>query len=134
MHFLLIEDDKTILMILRELLLIVDQRARFTIFEMSSTAMKWLDDVDAGAYEDLPEIAIVDIRLPGVPGYEVAERIRKIPALSTIGIVLMTAYELSEEEYAEAIARAQADHFITKPLPSVSGLDEIIKSLSSIQR
>ncbi|MFZ4828896.1 MAG: response regulator [Phototrophicaceae bacterium] len=46
-------------------------------------AIEWIEDVDCGRYQgELPELAMLDIRLPGsVSGIEIGERLRKSPIL-----------------------------------------------------
>src|SRR4051812_5080953 len=62
-------------------------------------AITWIDEADKGTPGELPELAILDIRLPGnVSGPMVGARIRKSPALRHMGIVLATAYKLTVEE------------------------------------
>jgi CheY-like chemotaxis protein len=40
-------------------------------------AWHWLDAVEAGTYSgELPELALMDIRMPGHKGHEIARRIR----------------------------------------------------------
>jgi DNA-binding response OmpR family regulator len=78
-------------------------------FTNGTDAVKWIDDVDAGTADtNIPELAILDIRLPGVES----------PVLKEIAIVLVTAFHLSPQQEKEAIAKAQADDLIYKPLPA----------------
>jgi CheY-like chemotaxis protein len=82
-------------------------------------AVKWIEDVDSGhAGTNLPELAILDIRLPGVSGPDIGYRLRQSPRLREIAIVLTTAYSLSPQQEREVIARADADMLMYKPLPS----------------
>jgi CheY-like chemotaxis protein len=82
-------------------------------------ALKWIDDVDEGNVDaNLPELALLDIRLPGVEGPEIAYRMRQSPLLKNVTIVLMTAYRLSPQDEKRVIARADADALLYKPLPA----------------
>jgi CheY-like chemotaxis protein len=45
-----------------------------------------------------PDVVLLDIGLPGMSGYEVAERIRANPALSDTVLVAMTGYGQSEDK------------------------------------
>ena len=99
-------------------------------------AVSWLDDVDAGRVRgDLPELAILDIRLPEVSGPEVGQRIRKSPVLKDMAVVLITAYRLSPSEEKEVVKQAQANRLMYKPLPGMPELrailDEVIKDRPS---
>ncbi len=86
-------------------------------------AIAWIEQVDQGRVRgELPELAILDIRLPEGSGPEVGARLRASPILHNIAIVLITAFSLSPEEEREAIALAQADLLLYKPLPAMPEL------------
>jgi CheY-like chemotaxis protein len=94
-------------------------------------AVSWIEDVDKGNFTgELPELAILDIRLPEVSGPEVGARLRQSTKLGKVAIVMITAYRLSPEEEEQVKARAQADTLMYKPLPAMPELrrtlDEII--------
>src|ERR1700690_2295059 len=62
-------------------------------------AVAWIDDVDSGKVPgELPELAILDIRLPEVSGPEVGARLRTSPRLGRVAIVMITAYRLTPEQ------------------------------------
>lgn len=88
-------------------------------FTDGSDAIEWIDEYDRGsASVSKPELAILDIRLPGVSGPEIAHRLRRSPILKDIAVVLTTAYSLSPQQEREVIARADADMLMYKPLPA----------------
>lgn len=100
-------------------------------FVDGAEAITWIEDVDKGTVAgELPELAILDIRLPEVPGPEVGARLRKSDRLGKMAIVMITAYRLSPEEEEAVKARAQADALMYKPLPAMpelrKALDQII--------
>lgn len=99
-------------------------------------AVAWIDDVDSGRYRgELPEMALLDIRLPGaISGPMVGERLRKSPVLGQIAIVLSTAYKLTREEEAQAIAQAGADRLIYKPLPRFNELQQFLEDVIANRR
>ena len=77
----------------------------------------WIDEVDQGQIRgDLPELAMLDIRLPEGGGPEVGARIRRSPVLRDIAIVLITAYKMSPDDEREGMETAQADLLLYKPL------------------
>ncbi|MBE0690345.1 MAG: response regulator, partial [Anaerolineae bacterium] len=63
-------------------------------------AVAWIEDVESGRVKgELPELALLDIRLPGsISGPEVGERLRKTQPLAQVAMVLTTAYRLTAEE------------------------------------
>lgn len=93
------------------------------LFPDGEKAYTWVEAVDAGTVTDsLPEMALIDIRMPGYTGDVVAGRIRQSAALKDIAIVLMTAYSLSEAEYKRIMQASGADLLIRKPLPDMHKL------------
>lgn len=96
-------------------------------FVDGSEAIAWIDSVDAGRVQgSLPELAILDIRLPDISGPEVGARLRRSPILHDIAIVLMTAFYLTPDEEREAIALCQADLLLHKPLPGIHELRQMM--------
>jgi len=92
-------------------------------FVDGSEAVQWVESVDNGTYTgELPEMAIIDIRLPGVDGHYVAARIRRSPRLGNMAIALITTYRISPAIEKQIMAISQADAFIEKPLPSMAEL------------
>jgi CheY-like chemotaxis protein len=105
----------------------------------SAEAIAWVEQVDQGQIDDeLPELAIVDIRLPGLSGLEVSRRIRASKSLAKIAIVLTTAYSLPSKQQEDAIRQAQADALIYKPLPAMPQLrqflNDVIAQRAGVQR
>jgi CheY-like chemotaxis protein len=102
-------------------------------FDDGLKAMKWVDDIDKGKYSkykgELPELAILDIRLPTASGIEVSERIRHSKRLAEIAIVLITAYRLSPDEEERTMTMAQADALIYKPMPGIRELRKVLEEI-----
>lgn len=93
-------------------------------------AVAWVDDVDQGRVRgELPEVALLDVRLPQLSGPAVAQRLRRSKLLGQIGIVLITAYRLSPDDEKAVMAEAQADLLLFKPLPSLGELREMIEAV-----
>ncbi|MFF5446278.1 response regulator [Streptomyces sp. NPDC012888] len=64
------------------------------------------------AAELLPDIAMVDVQMPGVDGIEATRRIAADPALSGVHVVILTNYGL--DEYVFEALRAGAAGFLVK--------------------
>ena len=104
-------------------------------FESGQKAWDFLDKVEAGEYKSpLPEFALMDIRMPGYRGDEVAKRIRETKAIKDIPIVLMTAFILSEQEVRQMKAESGVDHVINKPLPDFMKFKEILDTVISSKK
>jgi len=99
-------------------------------FVDGAEAVSWIEDVDKGNVTgELPELAILDIRLPEISGPEVGARLRQSQQLGKIAVVMITAYRLTPEEEQQVITRAQADKLMYKPLPA---MPELRKALDTI--
>ena len=67
----------------------------------------------AGAREHPPDLAVLDIMMPGMSGLEVCRELRKDPATAKIPVILLTA--LAQEADVTAGFAAGADDYIVKP-------------------
>lgn len=74
------------------------------------------------------DIALVDIGLPGIDGYQVAERIRKDPRHTGIHLVALTGYGRTADQ--EAVAAAGFDEHLVKPLDQRKLTSVLTKYLS----
>lgn len=100
------------------------------MFENGQKVWDWLDAVEQGSYKgQMPEFALMDIRMPGKKGNELASRMRDIPALRNIPIVLMTAFTLNDKEREALTTENGADHIINKPLPDFEELRFILHNV-----
>src|ERR1039457_5166167 len=70
----------------------------------------------ADARENPPDLAILDVMMPGMSGLEVCRELRKAPATANIPVILLTA--LAREADITAGFAAGADDYIVKPFSS----------------
>lgn len=75
-----------------------------------------------------PDLIILDLGLPGGDGYLVMERLRMIPALSTIPVLVLSAREATQEKERARAAGAFAYH--QKPITNVALRAAIQQGLS----
>jgi len=73
-----------------------------------------------------PDIAILDIMLPGVTGYQICRRIRKDPELYKMAVLILTA--LGEEPEILHGLEQGADDYLVKPFK----LERLVEKLSSL--
>ncbi len=66
------------------------------------------------ATQALPDVILLDARMPGMDGFEVARRLKLDPETSHIPIIFMTG--LTETEYIEAALAAGGVDYVTKPV------------------
>jgi signal transduction histidine kinase len=78
------------------------------------------------ALEVRPEVALVDIGLPGFDGFEVARRLRAAPGGDAIRLVALTGYGQPEDR--RAAGAAGFDHFLVKPVDLLA-LGELLAKL-----
>ena len=100
-----------------------------TTFENGQKVWDWLDRLEAGQVPQLPELILMDIRMPGKKGNEIAHRMRTLEQLHHIPIVLMTAYTLNERERSEMMANDGVDQILNKPLPDFEQLRVILHNI-----
>ena len=75
-----------------------------------------------------PDVALIDIGLPGLDGYEVARRCREDPAAANVVLVALTGYGSAEDR--ERARQAGFDHHMVKPV-SPDTLDDLLRGASS---
>lgn len=98
-------------------------------FSNGNDAFDFLDDVDENLItdEELPSLALMDIRMPGPNGNEIANRIRQSERLKNIPVLLMTAFQLSEAQQKEFQVRDGVDRIIFKPLPEFDKFHAVLQ-------
>lgn len=127
-HWLLVEDEVDIRNVVK---IMFDYWGHKTVeFSNGNDTFDYLDDVDDNliADEELPALALMDIRMPGPNGNEIARRIRESARLGHIPIILMTAFQLSEQQQQDFQTRDGADRIIFKPLPDIEKFKDILDS------
>ena len=82
----------------------------------------------AAARADLPQLAVLDVSMPGATGLEVCSELRADPVTAGIAILLLSA-GASPADIARGLA-AGADAYLPKPF-SVAGLVRQIRELTS---
>ena len=103
---LVIDDDAELLEMIRRLL---EQHG-------GHQAMLSADGADglAKALADPPDLAIVDVMMPGVSGYEVCRQLRANPSTASVPIIVLTARGQLVDR--QAALDAGADDYIVKPV------------------
>ena len=78
-------------------------------------ALEYLFDVDAsGAYRRLPEVVLLDLKLPKVDGLEVLRRVRADPRTHLLPVVVLTSSN-EERDMVESY-RLGANSYVRKPV------------------
>lgn len=61
-----------------------------------------------------PDLAILDVAMPFVSGIDICHRMKRIPRLKDVPVIILTA--LKDERTREMARVARADAIVTKPL------------------
>jgi CheY-like chemotaxis protein len=80
------------------------------------------------AKSEQPDVAVVDIGLPGIDGYQVAESLRRDPATSAIRLIALTAYGTAEDR--QRSQRSGFEAHLVKP----ASIDQLCRALSGPPR
>jgi len=75
------------------------------------------------ALEEKPDLAIVDIMMPGMNGYELTEKLREIPVTEEMPIIVLTARAGGADR--DHAFRVGADAYVQKPFELQRLTDEI---------
>ena len=81
--------------------------------------------------EQEPDLVLLDIMMPGIDGFEVCRRIRRLTTRAYLPIMMITALD-SAKDLARGL-NAGADDFISKPVPRVE-LRARVRSMLRIRR
>jgi signal transduction histidine kinase len=82
----------------------------------------------AVAQEYHPGVALVDIGLPGIDGYEVARRLRASADTQDIRLIALTGYGLAEDQ--RRVLEAGFDMHLVKPVD----IDSLMKAIAGLTR
>lgn len=121
-NILVIDDDLDLQTMLRLML----QRGGHVV----TTTGDGADGLDK-AHQMRPDMAIIDVMMPGMHGYEVCRQLRADPVTKDMKILILTA-RTQPVDRQEAID-AQADDFVAKPIAPaelLAKVDEILRRRS----
>ncbi|UYV12919.1 MAG: response regulator [Phycisphaera sp.] len=88
-------------------------------------AINGLAGVEAAAMYE-PDMVILDVRMPDIDGFEAFERIRRMPRLSQMPIVFLSAH--AQEDAHQRAMQLGAVAFLSKPYES----GDILKLIDSL--
>jgi len=117
-HILVIDDDLDLLTMLRMML----ERGGHTVITTGDGA-----DGLVKAKELKPDLAIVDVMMPGMHGYQVCRELRSDPSTADILVLILTARAQPVDR--EAALEAQADDYMSKPVSPTELLDKVNEML-----
>ena len=115
---LVIEDDPDILKLLQIFLKLEGFETR--------TASNRDEIVAAFRAPPLPDLVLLDIRLPDINGFDVLARMRQHPAMKMLPVIMLTA-EATREAVLKGLVGV-ADGFVTKPFQ----IDRLVKAVNTV--
>ncbi len=121
-NVLLVDDNQTNLKILEKLLQNYSEDLNIIQADNGNTALEIFRSKQI-------DVALVDIKMPRMNGYELCQRIRKTNVALYVPIILITAYKLTSEDRVKGYD-AGCDDFITKPVVP----DELFARIRSMLR
>ena len=128
-RILLIEDDESFCQAVTEIL------------EHENHTVVCAKDGNAGltaAREETPDLILIDVRLPGMDGFELCRRLKGDPELRYIPIILLTGHA-SPDIHVQAM-QSGANDFLAKPFPwpvfkaRVSALLKYRRAIQTLRR
>ncbi|TWU34278.1 PAS domain-containing protein [Novipirellula artificiosorum] len=96
------------------------------ILQLQGFSVKSAEDGPSGLRlieSEMPDLALVDIGLPGIDGYEIARQLRKKQSTMSIYLVALTGYGQASDH--QAVLDAGFDDHLVKPL-RIDDLDRIL--------
>ncbi len=114
---LIAEDERDI----RDLVTFSLQFGGFTVVQASNGA-----DAVARAQAELPDLILMDVRMPRMTGYEACKALKAIPAVRDIPIVFLSA-KGQESEIQQGL-EVGAEEYILKPFAP----DELAKQVKAV--
>jgi diguanylate cyclase (GGDEF)-like protein len=119
----------------RDLILVVDDDADIARFVEVNLRVEGFDTLvahDGGtafalARQYRPDLAVVDLMMPGVDGLELTTRLRSDPITSSVPIIMLTAKGLSEDKVVGL--NAGADDYVVKPFDTMELVARIRSTL-----
>lgn len=69
------------------------------------------------ALAEMPDLALLDVDLPGISGIEVCRRFREEPRLKQVYVVMLSSTRVASEDQSEGLEFG-ADGYIARPIPN----------------
>ena len=115
-RILLVEDNEKNMKLARDLLVYKGH----TVFEATTG-----EDAVVKATQELPDLVLMDIQLPGIDGIEALRQIRADGRATGIPVVALTASVMANDR--ERFDKAGFDGFIAKPINVREFPDQVVR-------
>jgi two-component system cell cycle response regulator DivK len=84
------------------------------------------------AETEAPDLILMDLRLPGIDGWEATRRIKAAPATKAIPVIALSAHAMAGDR--EKALEAGCDDYDTKPVDFPKLLERIKTVLARVQK
>jgi CheY-like chemotaxis protein len=118
---LVVDDDRDTTGLVEEVL----GRAGFTV-RIANNGFEAL----AVARQEQPGLILLDLKMPGLDGYEVLKRLKRYRATQDIPVVVVTGSVTDEEVKRQKVLALGAAQFLTKPFAIDDFVEEIRRVLT----
>jgi DNA-binding NtrC family response regulator len=77
-------------------------------------------------------LMLSDIRMPGMSGIRLARKVKEINP--NVKVILMTAFEINDNEFSKVFPSTQVDGFVQKPIGIKNLTDKILDTIGETKR
>lgn len=122
-HSVLVVDDEPMARTLLRLMLV---RAGFEVSEAADGPEALIK-----VKEQLPDIMILDVMMPGIDGFAVCEELRQEEKTSTLPIIMLSAK--TDSSSVRRGLKAGATLYLTKPISQEELTRSVLETLTSVE-
>jgi DNA-binding NtrC family response regulator len=125
-NLLVVDDDSDIARVLKQGLL--KNRFLVSAFTNPEEALKNFQSNS----EDYYCLVLSDIRMPGMSGIRLARKVKEINP--NVKVVLMTSFEINDNEFSKVFPSSQVDGFVQKPIDIKDLTNKILDTIGETKR
>src|SRR5690606_27683920 len=122
-HILHVEDNPGDVHLVREALSRAGLSFDLTVARTGEEALEALREAGSGGRRR-PDLALLDLNLPGMSGHEVLDAIRRDPVFAMLPVVVLSSSD--REIDIEASYRHGANSYVIKPLDVDTFIDRVV--------
>ena len=125
-NLLVVDDDSDIAHVLKQGLL--NNRFLVSAFTNPEEALKNFQSNSKDYYC----LVLSDIRMPGMSGIRLARKVKEINP--NVKVVLMTSFEINDNEFSKVFPSTQVDGFVQKPIGIENLTNKILDTIGETKR
>ena len=125
-RLLVVDDDSDIAHVLK--LGFVRNRFLVDSFTSSEEALQKFQSSSKDHYC----LMLSDIRMPGMSGIQLARKVKEINP--SVKVILMTAFEIKDNEFSKVFPSAQVDGFVQKPVHIENLTNKILETIGQTKK